>query len=346
MTTVLTRGDTVREYLSGAASDGGIQTSPALSLGGRRSSTEVVSLGMVITNAIPNVTISHASGANPIGAGLLTAIDDNNLRWKPFGDADYGPPARFDGVDQDGVVEANGTPGRFLRVTATTPLNHVTSTVTLSYIENTLYGFPDVSIDEAAAGVNHYRASIVKNVGSTAISGYNKYLATLGTPATSSAGSLPASGEGTITTGTNFDSWPSSGWCQVRSSVGVLKEIVYYSSRTSTALTVPADGRSLLGTSATAGATNDVVYPVPGIAIGLDPAGVLTGSAPIQTVASPTAAPVGVTWVTGIDASGGLSVGTLQPNEQVGVWLWRQIPPGTAATPTMLNKVWDTFNAF
>jgi hypothetical protein len=341
-----TRADTVREYLTGASSDGGVQTDPNLSLGDRRSSTEVVSLGITLTDAIPNVVVEFASGANPPGNGSLIVEGTDSLRWMPPGDTAYGPPCVFGVGTTRKVVEANDSPGKYLRVQALTPLNPGLCTVTLSVLRTTVYGFADVSVSEASSGVSHYRATMAKNVGGSLISGFFKYIATLGTSQASDVSVLGGSGAGSIATSGSFVDWPLSGWCQVRTSGGSLKEVVYYSGRTGSTLTVPSGGRSLLGTSSTAGGLTDLVYPVPGIAIGKDPTGVITAGSAIQAIANDHTPPVVVTWNLGITQSGGLSLVDLNPGDQVGVWLWYHIPPGTVSNAGHLKKVWDVYNTF
>lgn len=346
MSAVLTRADSLRSYLTGAASDGGVQTNPSNSLGHYRSATEAISLGMVITSAISGVTVQFAGGANPVGAGTLTAVDANNLTWKPFGAASAGPPTTFSGTGDLEIVEALGAAGQYLRISGTTPFVPGSSTVTLSYVPNNQFGFDNVLAADAAAGISHYRASMVRNEAANQVTVFQRWIALLGTQRTSNSGWLGASGAGSIVTSGSFSDWPASGWCQVRNSGGTLKEVVYYTSRTNTSLTVLAAGRALLGTTSVVGTLTDVVYPVPGIALAIDTAGVQAFGTSIQTIANAITAPTSVTWNLGITASGGLQIGSLNVSEQVGIWEWRQIPPGAISTPAAINKTWDAFTAF
>jgi hypothetical protein len=75
------------------------------------------------------------------------------------------------------------------------------------------------------------------------------YIGTLGTQRVSAGGQLGASGSGTITISRRFLRLADTGFCHVKTSGGSTREIVYYSSRTGTVLTVPTAGRGLLGTS-------------------------------------------------------------------------------------------------
>ena len=338
-----TRADCLREYLTGAASDGGSQSNPLMSLGNYRSSTEAASLGINIANAISGVVLLYAGGANGPGSGLLTATDANTLTWQPPGSTIVGPPSSFSGTSVLGTVEGP-SPGQYLRVSATTPFSITQSTITLSYLMDNVFSLGDVNIANAISGVSNYTATIVRNEGTGSVSNFQRYLGLLGSPQPSDSTWLPASGLGTIVTSSSFLTWPTAGWCQVRSSGGTLKETVYYSQRTSTSLSVTT--RALLGTTATAGSSSDVVYPVPGIAIGIDPAGPQSFGSLIQTISSTTTAPIGVTWNQEITPVSGLQIGTLSQNYQVGLWIWRQSPPNLVSTPQALILLNDSFGTY
>lgn len=338
--------DALREYLSGASSDGGSQPTPDLSLGNYRSSTEAVSFGINIANAINGVTILFAGGANPVGIGTLRAVDSSNLSWQAPGDATAGDPVSWGTFATQILEAATSGPGAYLRVTATPPFTPGVSQITLTTLYNNQFGFDNITIAQAVSGVSQYRASVVRNESGSLITNFSRWIGQLGTQQVSNVGGLGASGAGTITTTGSFADWPSTGWCQVQSSGGSLKELVYYSSRTSTVLTVPSAGRALLGTSATAGSTSDKVFAVPGVVIALDPTGVSAFGTNIQTIANQTTAPLGVTWNLGLTAGTGLSIGNMNPNTQVGIWVWRQIPAGAVATPVELIEFLDSFITF
>jgi hypothetical protein len=337
--------DALSEWLTGATGDGFAQSNPNLSLGGHRSSTEAASLGITIGSPISGVSVLYAGGANPVGQGVLAAVDPFSLTWQPLGASTAGPPAVFASGTSIQVVEALNAPGQYLRVQGTTPFVVGQQTVTLAYLANNIFGMDNVSIANAIAGISEYRATILRNESSQPISAFQRYVATLGTPQTSNVTFLGASGSGTITTTGSFATWPTTGWCQIRNAGGTLKEIVYYTARTNTVLTIPAAGRAALFTTPQTGASTDLLYPVPGVAIGLDPAGVQSFGAAIQLIPG-TSAPAGVTWNAEVTAAGGLQVAALNPGQQFGVWLWRQIVGGTIATPLALTELLDSFNAF
>jgi len=89
-----TRADSLRLYLTGAGSDDGSQIDDNASLGGYRSSTEVVSLAASRASAIANITIDFVAGKNGIGAGTLTVTGDDTLTWTPHRAGPSGQPSR------------------------------------------------------------------------------------------------------------------------------------------------------------------------------------------------------------------------------------------------------------
>lgn len=339
------RADALREYLTGAGSDGGAQTNPLLSFGNFRSASEALSLGITITSPISGVSVLYAGGANPIGAGTLTAVDTQNLTWQPAGATLPGLPVQFTGT-QTLIVEALNNPGQYLRITATAPFTPGPCTVSLAYLYDNVFAMDDVTATLAVSGVSEYLATMVRNEGSGPVSSFQRWLAVQGTPQLSGVGVLGASGAGTIITGTSFADWPSAGWCQIRTAGGALKEVVYYIARTLTALTVPAAGRGLLGTSNTAGAFTDVIYPTPGVAIGVDNAGIQAIGSSIQTIANINTPPSSIAWSVGLNGSTGLTIGTMAVNTEVGIWIWRQIPAGILSSPQLLTMFQDSFNSF
>lgn len=343
MSNQYTHADILREWLTGAASDGAAQTSPNLSFGNYRSATEVGTLGIYIVNAIPNVYVLFAGGANPLGTGQLIALDSQTLVWQPASYLGPGPAMVFSGSNDVEIVEAFGNPAAYLRVQATPPFTPTTSFITLSVEYNNLYAMDDVSIADATAGISEYRAGMLRNEGTASIGSLQRYLALLGTPQLSNTTQLGASGSGTLVTTGSFADWPLAGWCRIQTSGGAWRETVYYTSRTGTVLTVLAAGRALFGTSAAAGASTDTLQPIPGFAIAIDTAGVQASGSAIQTIANGTTAPTSVTWNQGVSPSTGLQIGSLGTSKEVGIWYWRQLPAGAIATPQALGSFMDQF---
>lgn len=340
-----TRGDSIRTYHTGAASHAGTQASADASLGNYLSANEVSVLGAVITSPISNVTVDFVSGENGTGAGTLTAASSSTLTWTPPGGTAGAAVTISNGETK--ILEGGGSDGpkKFIRVTRTSASSLTgTATVTLSDVVNNVVGFDNVSSGEASAGDNEYRCIGIKNVSSATVAGIVAYVGTLGTSRVSDVGQLGSSGSGTITTSGSLADWPESGWVHIRSSTNVTREICYYSSRTSTALTIPSGGRGLLGTSAAAGSGTDLIDAVPPIRIAKEaPASQPSGA--VQTVANESSAPSGVTWNTGINAAMGVSIGSLTAGQWQGLWIHRAIPAGAVAAPVVLHKVPMTFDA-
>lgn len=341
-----TRADSLREFLTGVSSDGGSQSNPNLSLGHFYSSTEAVSYGITITNPLTGVSILYAGGGNPVGNGTLTAISTTQMTWQPAGAISPGPPTTFSGTNDVEIVEAANNAGQYLRVQASTPLTPGASTIGLAYLIDNVFGLDDIMPSDALAGIIEYRATMVRNVSSGTVQNLQRWIATLGTVQISDSIVLAASGTGTLATTGSFSTWPVSGWCQIQTSGSLIRELVYYTIRTATQLTVPASGRGLLGTIVAAGSFTDNIYPVPGIAIGIDPTGVQAFGTSIQTIANGLTTPVGVTWNLGITPATGLQIGSLSVSEQVGLWIKRQIPAGAMSGPQFLNQMADSFGAY
>ena len=338
-----TRADALREYLTGALSDGGAQAAPNSSLGGYRSSSETQSLSMVITDEIPNIIINFVSGGNALGDGTLDAVDADTLRWKCF-DGTYGA----DVVILNGetkILECALTPNAYIRVTRTSAddLNG-TATISLSNAIDNVYSLDDAASAEALAGSTKYRGTIVRNEAGSTVINFKRWIGTLGTQQVSGVAQLGATGAGVITTAGSFATWPLSGWAHIKDA-GVTREIVYYASRTDTVLTVPAAGRARLGSTAAAGAGTDTVDAVPGIAIGIDAAGVTAIGAAIQTIANENTAPVGVTWSVAITQATGLNIGTMASLKQVGFWIKRELPAGSIYTDEATTYIQDGFDS-
>ncbi len=112
------RADSLREYLTGAASDGGIQIYPNFSLGNYRSATEAVCMGILFDTALTNTYVLYASGKNSEGAGVLLSPTPDTLTWQPNGATEPGLPATFSSPGDIRVVEALNDPGAYLRLLA------------------------------------------------------------------------------------------------------------------------------------------------------------------------------------------------------------------------------------
>ena len=342
-----THADSIRMYLTGAASDGAAQADSDLSLGKHRSSTEVTHVGDTVTNPIANVTVAFVSGSNGTGAGTLTASGADELKWTPPGGT-IGAGVTILNSETKVLEGGGGETWKFIRVTRTTADALAgAATLTLAETFNNVIGFDNVSAAEQAAGDVEYRCFCLKNGSASEVKNVAAWIGQLGTQRVSATAQLGAAGAGTITVAAGtFSDWPSSGFCRINTSADALREIVYYSSRTSTSLTVPAAGRGLLGTAAAAGAATDKIYAVPGIRIGLDaPDAQPDGEFVDNTAAGEGTAPAGVTFDTPITQAAGISVGDLSAGYIYGIWIERTVVAGATAEAANLKKIELGFDA-
>ncbi|MCW8129631.1 MAG: hypothetical protein KIS92_04525 [Planctomycetota bacterium] len=342
MPEIHTRADSLRVYLSGAASDGGAQASPAAALGNYRGSTLAQWLG--ILGGLENVSILFASGLNGSGEGALQSDGEGNLRWTAPGGTSPGSYVAV-GNGETKILEDRADRGKFLVVgrSGSAPAAQ-TRTIVLTDVFNNLWN--NVPEAESAAGADAYRGLILKNESEDALSDLILWIGTLGASKVSAGAQLGGSGSGTLGLGgsNKFHGWPRSGFVRIEDSGGTLREIAYYASRTDTQLAVPAAGRGLLGTSADAGASDDLIYPVPGLRIGVEaPSAQPDGY--IQTIADENTEPAGISWETGITAETGLVVGSLAAGEILGLWVHRAVIAGHAAAGSVRGKLKWTFGA-
>lgn len=335
-----TRADSLGVYFTGAGSDGGSQATAALALGNYRSATEETPLGITVTSAIANVTVDFAAGLNGTGSGSLTAVTTGSLAWTAPGDSQGTAVAIANGESK--VLESAGSSGKYIRVTRTSAASLTgTATVTLASVFNNVIGMPNVTSSEATSGKNYYLAYCLKNRNSISVGSVKVFLKTLGTQRVSDSAQLGASGSGTVATTGSLSDWPDTGFARIMSNVPAIREIVYYSSRTSTTLTVPSAGRGLLGTSAGAGAATDTMDAVPGIRIAKE----APSSSHAQTIADINTAPTGVTWNSGITAATGISIGDLATTALYFLWIHRVVIAGEISTPSVLEALKFNFDA-
>jgi len=346
-----TRADSLWPYYSGAGSDGGAQADPDACLGNYRSSTVCSLLGNTRTSPISNITIDFIGGANETGDGTLTAIDSDNLAWTPPGGSQGASVTIANGETK--VLEGGTDTDKHVRVTRTSAAAlSGTATVTLADSFNNTVGMDNVSSAEAAAGDDEQRGLFLKNESTVAVTLFKAWVKTIGTQRVSAGSQLGASGAGTlaVTSGT-FADWDggadTGGFCRIEEADGTLREIVYYSSRTSTELTVPAAGRELLGTSAAAGAADDKVYCVPGIRLSVEtPSHATTGT--IENCATESVIPTagGIAWSSAISAAtAGCTLATLAAGNHHGLRIRRAVPAGMVGSAERLNLFDYSFDA-
>lgn len=341
MPEVMTRADSLRRYLTGAASDGGAQSNPDASFGNYRSSTQLVEMDHVVTSPISDITVDFVSANNGTGAGTLTASGSDELKWTPPG-ASQGVGVTIANGETK-VLEGGGAPEKFIIVsrTSATALTGA-ATVTISQAFNKLYD--DVASTEQTSGDDEYRCEMHKNGSASQITNLKVWIGTLGTDQTSDNGQLGASGLGTIVTSGSFSDWPSSGFVAIYNGSS-LREIAYYTGITGgNTLNIPAAGRGALGTSAAAGAATDTVKAVPGIRIAKeDPSAQPSGF--VQTIADESTAPTSVSWVTPHTAATGINVGTLAAGNIYGLWIHREVIAGATSESEVVNRIMTSYDA-
>lgn len=151
-----TRADSLRPWLTGAASAGAAQPEASLALGGYRSSSRAGSLGCLLTNAIRGIVIDYVSGANGAGVGSLNASGDL-LVWTPPGDAAGAAATVL--ASSVGVVTGSD-PTKFLNVTrdATATLTG-TCSVEIVDVFNDIFGQSNGTLPAGAT----YRCVMLKN---------------------------------------------------------------------------------------------------------------------------------------------------------------------------------------
>lgn len=336
--------DALRIYHTSAHARGGTQNDETACLGGKRAGTLLRRLGFFVSDIehIPAIIIDDLTGQNGEGEAEVRITDTNTLA--------YIAP---DGTQGDGVTIASGETklladdddDKAVKVTwdsnYTDDLDAGYTKLTLTKPFNTALGMDNVTDAEGTAGLNIYRGLILRNDGASNITNLKVGIGTLGTQRTTDMGQLGAAGAGTIETSGSFADWPDSGWAHIITNVPATREIVYYTSRTDTTLTVPAAGRARLGTVAGAGAATDTADSVPGIRLAEEAE---DGNGDIQTIANDETAPAGVSWDTGITAANGITIGTLTPGQNEGLWIHREIPAGTVGEALVENAIEITFD--
>lgn len=346
--------DSVRFFLTGAGSHEGAQTDPDLSTGGYRSSTEIETLEHVDDGGIANVTVDFVSGANGPGAGTVTATGSSTLTWTAPGSSTPGDAVTI-ANGETRVLEDGADPSKYVRVTRTsaTALSG-SSVVEIADVYSNLLGMESTSSAERTSGKTVYRCLAMVNnpvgVGVEAedISVWIEAVAgTVRGPSVFSA-TLAASGASTVGLSSgDFADWPDAGWAKIETSAAALREIVYYTSRTSTVLTVPAAGRGLCGTTAAAMGATDKVVPWCGMTFSVQaassqPSGYFDNADPQST--NPSALTYRADRM-----DGGYTWGSLAEDEQVGIWLRYHVPAGAVATPApplhLLRVAFDTLRS-
>jgi len=326
--------DAIRLYLTGAASDGGSQSDPHASLGKYRSSTRLDSLGVEVSGGPGNITIVFASAENGTGTGTLATKSTSSMAWTPPGGSEgatvtiaNGETKVFPGNDTDKFVVAQRTSADDLSGDMT---------VTLSNIYNNLWD--NITNAERTSGDTEIRCVCLKNHNASQVKDLKVWLATIGTTAEVDASGYAASGAVTIgaDTGTDFDDWPDSGFVQ-NDNTG---EVMYYSSRTDTQLTVPAGGRDVWGDGAAAGSQDDVLRCIPPFRIGKEaPSSQPDGSFTDKTAGEGESCPVTTYHPVSASDANVVDIGDLASGYIYALWIERKVIAGATAEASVLGHL-------
>ena len=297
------------------------------SLGGGKWSAGSSGMRFLVDTPIPQIVITGVGTGNGTGTGLLSATATNALTWRAPGDTAPGTAVTI-AANEHKLLEGS-TANKWIRVFWDG-----------DYSTEALVGFDAVQLLESVAdapnltpGDTKYTAIMLTNQNALAadITSIKLWVGTLGTQRVTGSAQLSGSGAGTITTATanGFADWPECGWAHIKNGA-TTREIVYYTSRTATSLTVPSGGRGLLGTSAAAGANTDTVDAVPPIRIAKE---TVDSDNKIQVIADDETAPTGVTWSTAITSATGITHTTLMSNDNLGLWIEFDIASVAIAKP-------------
>lgn len=340
-----TGADSIRLYHTGAAAHEDAQTDPDESLGNYRSSTRLDGMTASHSAAISNLTLDFVHWSNGEGAGQLRAVSSSTVAWQAPGGSEG--PAVSIGTGETKILVDGDDPGKYVQVTRGGGSLSGTDTVTLTDPFNNALAHDNVSDSERSAGDTEYFCIAFHNGGSVDVGNLKLRILPIGTQRVSATAQLSGSGAGTITIASGtFADWPDAGFCLIQTSGGSEKEVVYYSSRTTTSLTVPSTGRAQMGTSATAGAATDLIQAIPPISIGKeDPTAQPDGHYTDNTSAGEGTAPGGVTFSRPISTTTALSVGTLEPDEQVGLWVRRHVAASSVNLAEVLMSIAYSFDA-
>lgn len=275
-------------FHTGAAAEGAVQASGDASIGGLRSATLPVSLEHVRYGAMPGLRIDYVAGANGTGIGSITAETEDAIKWTPPGEETGAAVTIANGETK---TLAGDDLSRYIVVTRTSATGLAGSeAVQLIDVFGNAIGGSDFDDDERAAGETKYRGLIGKNIGALNVTGLTVALKAL---APETAATNAAANTGAATLEGDFEGWPTEGFCERLSADGTsTREIVYYASRTDSALTVESGGREQMGTSAANGLIGEKLRAIP--AARFAEATVTSGA--IEAIDDEYDAPTGVTW--------------------------------------------------
>jgi len=302
-------------------------------LGGRRSSSPVVSTSFSQPATLTGVTILSASPRNLLGGAVgslaLTATYgyvygygySYDFSWRAPGSIIAGPAQEVPWVTSDSraiISTPDGEDaGKYLQIRVRKSALPSTGewAIRLRHRRNVL--FDDLQPSEATSGLTDYRCVILQNLGDLDLTSLTAWIdARIDPTEVSSVSGYSVSGAITL----NVDSalgFPSSGLLKNETR----GEIMVYTSRTSTSFTVPAAGRAVLGSSVTGGQHEDVISCYTPISLATE------DGYPASVAASREVGPSGLSWTRPTEGSP-LALSIFEA-DQIGVlWIRRMIPEG------------------
>lgn len=334
MPDIATAADALQWFYTGAASDGAAISDIHGSIGGYRSSERLDALAIEVSGGPSGLRYSHPSGENGVGDGVLDCPTANTVRWQPPGGS-FGDAVTIANGETKQVCGADVNQYLLVERVNAEPLGQA---AVLSLLDRLNVHRENAATAEQAAGSARCRAFAVRNAhASETLTDIRVWLATLAGPnacgaagyAASGAVSVPAAG------GETFDGWSQSGLVANVTS----GEVLYYSSRTVSALTVPAAGRDVYSEVAggAAGTASDVLREIPPIRLGVEAPSAQPGGTFTLLSADTDAAPVSLSRpLTEADA---VVIANLAPGNIYAVWAQWTLLAGATAMPYVLDAL-------
>lgn len=341
MATAYTAADSIGVYLSGTPDSSDLYQQSE-SLGGAMLGAELLTLDYIPDTPIEGVCIQYISGANGVGYGYIRAASASTLAYTAPGSATEGTAVTLANGASAVLVDGADT-SKYVRVyrdSAESMGGRMRLNIRKVY--NNALAQTDLTNAERAAGKASYRGLFLRNRNSIACSSIKVWIRTLGTQRVSNSAQLSSSGAGSITTTGSFADWPDKGFCHIKTSGGTTREIVRYTSRTATTLTVDAAGRAMLGTTAAAGASDDTLDCVPPIRLSWETPG---DEGLIEALTNETTEPAAASWNSGITEATGLTLSSLADAANTALWIHREIPAGGPGFWGYENSIWLKFAA-
>lgn len=316
--------------------DGYVSSVPdeSANLGGYRSGNEWGALA--VFGAMERTTIERVGEVCDAGTAIIESDGAGKLRFTAPSSQTPGPYVAV-GDGMVGLLEDGENPGKALRVRRSGAVPPAASR-SLKLLEqyNNAFGQDNVADAEHTSGASQYRALILKNMSAGSMD-LRIYLAQLGTPRALTVGYAAAGAIAPTAAAGSFDDWPDSGFAENQNT----GEVVYYASRTSTALAVGASGRDVYAEvgGGAAGTIGDTLYPISGLRIAReDPSAQPAGF--LQTIAIESTAPGGRTWLhpNSVKDPAVLEIYGLASGNIVGLWLHRKVIAAASARALVMNS--------